>query len=908
MRAYGSLRPSLLCLCSAASLMASSGVRGADDVMIAYGVSTDNAPRYRTWTGSAWSAAASAIDVGGKPLWLVLRGAPSSGEFVLGVLDSQRDINVQVWNGSTWGSALEATTNADRMSSRVFDIAYEQASGHALLVYKESGSSQLRYRTWDGSAWSAEQSYSFGSSTVQWLKLVPKPGSDEIIVLEFDYDGDEDHYQRAAVWNGSAFASSKYLGGEEEIASSNTAPIAGAYESTSGAALVAYLDSSSKKPRYRTWDGSAWSGESSMPSVGSRMHWLRMVADPLSDEILFGSLDSKEDVNVNVWDGSSWGTNLEVETSESSDDRRGFDIAYEGGGGEALLVYEEGGTSLRYRTWTGAAWSAEAVGPSAGAATSGVVQAVTGPSPGQVFVTFTNNNRDIRSAVWDGSGFGAVTSLGVQSDSQDYETFMVARAGAGGASAGVFTDVSTSVGFDLQTTTSAASGSALLWADYDNDGDLDAVITGNSSSRLMTSASAGQSFTATTFGGGNRSGQAAIVDIDNDGDIDVWHRGGALLENDGSASFADSGDLGLVQASDSEGMAVADADGDGYCDIVMFDSTGNWLGHHTGLVAERLAGTVGSVYGLNDSGDFGAGGFCSTADVNDDGILDFFYYYGTGRLFLSDGDGTYTENAGGISVVTTDADAVGGAWGDYDNDGDADLFVPRSASGQRSYLWRNVAGVFSDVTVAAGISDTSAHRSGCWGDYDNDGDLDLYICTAAGDNILYQNQGDSTFLAVDEGAGANGSSHDAVFVDYDNDGDLDLAVTRQSGTSVLLQNGTDDDSYLKVRVIGHGVAATNKAAVGVRVELYQSDGVTYLGRREIGVSRGYGGTQPLWAHFGGVDKTGTYVLKVHFASGVREIAVVPQSVSTTIGAAVIGQMLTVEEGRPGISRWVEVEP
>ncbi len=101
---------------------------------------------------------------------------------------------------------------------------------------------------------------------------------------------------------------------------------------------------------------------------------------------------------------------------------------------------------------------------------------------------------------------------------------------------------------------------------------------------------------------------------------------------------------------------------------------------------------------------------------------------------------------------------------------------------------------------------------------------------------------------------------------------------------------------------------TNKAAVGVRVELYEADGITFVARREMGVARGYGGSEPIWVHFGGVTKSNTYVVKVYFASGVQEVTEVPQSVSTTIGSTVINQMLTVQERKPRISRWREVDP
>ena len=475
-----------------------------------------------------------------------------------------------------------------------------------------------------------------------------------------------------------------------------------------------------------------------------------------------------------------------------------------------------------------------------------------------------------------------------------------------------FTDVSTDVGFDAQTTTVQTHGSGFYWADYDNDGDLDAIVTGNSA-KLMRSSNAGQSFVASSLGGLRRQG--AMADLDNDGDVDFWagndnsYYAAACLLNNGSAAFSNVGDCGYSEPSNNEGVAAADVDGDGWCDIMQFSANGNWIGHNQGSTAIVLSGTNDSSYGLNDSGDFDNGDYCSAGDVNNDGYLDFFYHYGGGKLFLSDGDGTYTQNNYGISVVTGGSDKMGSAWGDYDNDGDIDLFVSRYDSGQPGYLWRNDGGSFSNVASTAGITDASGQRGCCWGDYDNDGDLDLYIVTHSSNaNVLYQNQGNGAFVSVNAGADASGDGHDAVFVDYDNDGDLDLAVSQQGEDNTLLANGTDDTNYLKVRVLGHGAAMTNKAGVGVRVELYEANGTTFLARREIGVARGWAGAEPLWIHFGGLTNTTTYVVKVHFASGVEEVTVVPQNASTTIGSTVINQMLTVEERKPRVIRWTEVDP
>ncbi|MAE64864.1 MAG: hypothetical protein CMJ18_11400 [Phycisphaeraceae bacterium] len=471
----------------------------------------------------------------------------------------------------------------------------------------------------------------------------------------------------------------------------------------------------------------------------------------------------------------------------------------------------------------------------------------------------------------------------------------------------LFTDVSATTGFNVQTA-SGTDASGLHWADLDADGDLDVIVTGSVASRQLMNVNVGASFSASTLSG--MSGrQGALVDIDNDDDIDFWHRDEALFENDGNAFMTDIGDLGLSQPSNNENAVAADVDHDGWCDIVMFSgSNKNWIGRLQSGAPVSLVGTDDSSYGLNDSGDYGNGDLCSAGDVNDDGFLDFFYHYGSGKLFLSNGDGTYAENASGISVVTGNSDKMGSAWGDYDNDGDLDLFVPRYDSGQRGYLWRQDGTSFTNVTVAAGLTDTSRQRSACWGDYDNDGDLDLYIATATGDNVLYRNLGTGTFSPVDEGTTASGAAHDSVFVDYDNDGDVDIAVTQAGGTNTLLRNNTDDTNYLKVRVIGGGGGLTNKAAIGVRVDLYNATGLTLLARRDIGLARGFGGSAPLWVHFGGITNTDTYIVKVHFVSGVRNVTVVPQTASTTIGSTTISQMLTVKEGGKRIVRWEEVRP
>lgn len=495
----------------------------------------------------------------------------------------------------------------------------------------------------------------------------------------------------------------------------------------------------------------------------------------------------------------------------------------------------------------------------------------------------------------------------------------------------IFTDVSVTAGFDIDNDSTSHAASGLLWGDVDRDGDLDVVITGLDARLLRFDPSAG-TYSAQTLGsGGNVRRQGALLDPDEDGDLDFWaanvssYNEERLFGTSGGV-MTDVGSAGFSAPSNNEGLAAADVNGDGRTDIVMFSENGNWIGINTGEDPIRFDATADSADGLTGSGNNGNGEFVASGDINNDGYPDFFYHYGGGRLFHSRGDGTYIANNRGISVRTGNSDKSGSAWGDYDNDGDLDLFSPSFRSGEAGFLHRNVGisdvydsvsgedvpmALFSNASSSAGIDSTAQQRSAAWGDFDNDGDLDLLVTTDSDDPLLlYENQGDATFTLVDKGAAISGELHDAVFVDYDNDGDLDISVTRENDTNVLLENSTDGDAFLKVRLVEKGENNADVDVVGARVELRSSDGSSILARRDIGVARGFGGVEPLWAHFGGVNPKATYTVKVVWPGGSESTQqVTPGSVSTTIKSTTISQMLTMtNEGsaRARVIRWREV--
>ncbi|HID11433.1 MAG TPA: tetratricopeptide repeat protein [Candidatus Latescibacteria bacterium] len=118
------------------------------------------------------------------------------------------------------------------------------------------------------------------------------------------------------------------------------------------------------------------------------------------------------------------------------------------------------------------------------------------------------------------------------------------------------------------------------------------------------------------------------------------------------------------------------------------------------------------------------------------------------------------------------------AWGDYDNDGDLDLYIVRcDPEASANVLLRNDGGRFADVTEEAGVGDRGLGMDAAWGDYDNDGDLDLYVANF-GPNVLYRNEGDGTFTDVTQEAGVGDPrwSMSCAFSDVDHDGDLDIFV------------------------------------------------------------------------------------------------------------------------------------
>ncbi len=247
-------------------------------------------------------------------------------------------------------------------------------------------------------------------------------------------------------------------------------------------------------------------------------------------------------------------------------------------------------------------------------------------------------------------------------------------------------------------------------------------------------------------------------------------------------------ELGIHSFNLAGGMIVDDFDGDEDLDVITssFDTAEALRyfenrGDRSFRERSKEAGFTGLFGGLN----------LAQADYDNDGDLDVLILRGgwfgpQGRhpnsLLRNDGKGvfedvTFAAGLGDVHYPTQTAD-----WADFDNDGDLDLFVGNETSRDvraPCQLFRNNGdGTFEDIATQAGVENFAMTKGVAWGDFDHDRWPDLAISNFGSPNRLYRNKGDGTFIDVTEpsGVGAPVKSFPVWFWDYDNDGHLDLFI------------------------------------------------------------------------------------------------------------------------------------
>jgi hypothetical protein len=438
------------------------------------------------------------------------------------------------------------------------------------------------------------------------------------------------------------------------------------------------------------------------------------------------------------------------------------------------------------------------------------------------------------------------------------------------------------------------------WADADNDGYVE-LFTGNQGATngvVYRNAQDG-TFNQLFFEAGQICTGAHWGDYNNDGFVDLMRTfdgtgGGIRLQinagDDLDLTPPIEGSEGTVAANPSG----ADFDNDGWLDFLASKNT------PTGGDGLFFYRNLGNLQFEEDKLVEAPAPFLlhyapACADYDNDGRVDIFVAAdGDQDLLLHNRGGGVFERETNSVFGLTPGRSVAAAWGDYDNDGFLDLVVVSRELLGNALFHNNGDGTFSRVTTASLGAQSGSSVNCAWGDYDNDGFLDLVIVNQGEPNALFHNNGDGSFTNVTppEFLSAGTNSTAGAWADYDNDGQLDLFIANsQPGPitqNLLYRNNGSTNRGLKIRCFG---TLSNGAAVGAKVRVQaRVFGRVLWQMREI--SAGNGRSQnDLTASFGLGDARIADAVKVEWPSGLTQ----------EIGNVAVNQLLIIHEPVLGFS-------
>ncbi len=436
---------------------------------------------------------------------------------------------------------------------------------------------------------------------------------------------------------------------------------------------------------------------------------------------------------------------------------------------------------------------------------------------------------------------------------------------------------------------SAPGAQTNAWADFDSDGDLDLFVGfRGAANRLYRNDRGVFTDVAAEVGVADEAETRAVAwgDYDGDGDPDMYvgfataDSPNRLYRND-AGRFTNVADaVGVSRGGVTRQPSFIDYDGDGDLDLfVAFRDRANVLFRNDG-------GQFSDVTASSGIGDPRRTVSAAWFDMDGDGDLDVFTANQNGDddgFYLNHGDGTFEDVAVALGMNqpgrAEDLGSVGTAVSDYDNDGDLDLFI---ASYGPDVLWQNQGdGTF--VNVAGGTPLAGDHHSvsAAWGDFDNDGRVDLYVDTflsseAEARDYLFRN-GEAGFTEVTpEIVVERGASHGIAWVDYDGDGDLDLhlANNHAEGHHPLYRNDLAPARAARALsvVILDNQGEWTRAGATVTVSR-ESDG--FRTARVMDTGGGYSSQGATPIHFGLPAGTGPLTVSVvWFEQGARRAATV----------------------------------
>ena len=384
--------------------------------------------------------------------------------------------------------------------------------------------------------------------------------------------------------------------------------------------------------------------------------------------------------------------------------------------------------------------------------------------------------------------------------------------------------------------------------------------------------------------------------------------------------------------SPSWSMSAADYNKDGYTDLLYGGGSGvtfmkaevNNANLNNGNPFDDVTNfieTSGTEYVFSQRSNF--------ADINDDGQLDAFVCHDTAPnvYYLNDGTGNLSFNQGGLGDYSSGGN-YGSIWIDYDNDGDLDMFIAKcggETERRKNQMHRNNGdGTFTEVAASLRLDDPMQTWSSAWGDFDNDGDMDLFVGASTGTHKMMRNDVNTSGEFADVTTSSyvtdmTTTGHENLAFDFDNDGHLDIvsngdilfgngdltfslqenlipyvngsfgdlnndgfidAVTQAGGTGTIHFNDTTDNNWIKIHTQG---VVSNINGIGARVELYSASGMQI---RDVRSGEGFAFMSSLNTHIGIGSDTSITKIIVRWPSGTID----------QIDNPSINQSLTIIEG------------
>ncbi len=528
-----------------------------------------------------------------------------------------------------------------------------------------------------------------------------------------------------------------------------------------------------------------------------------------------------------------------------------------------------------------------------------------------------------------------------------------------------FTDVAAQAGLTEPTIYGATDkkdyiietvGCGVAFVDYDNDGWLDIfVLCGTrldnpppgATNRLYKNNRNGTFTDVTKAAGLTKTGWASSVtvgDYNNDGleDLFITYYGqNVLYRNNGNGTFTDvTAQAGLLRTGRPDwgsGCTFIDYNRDGYLDLFVANyvdivlgelpkpgenASCNWKGIPVNCGPRGLKTPVNRLYRNNGDGTFtdvsessgiakATGTYSMTsvaADFDNDGWTDLYVACDStpSLFFRNQHDGTFKEEGlergMALSEDGMEQAGMGLGIGDVDLDGNLDVFKTHF-SDDTAVLYRNDGkGVFTDVTLRAGIGVETRYIS--WGtgiaDLDNDGLPDIFVVTGSvypevekllplyplkTPRLVFRNLGNGKFEELIEEAGSGVAAphcgRGCAFGDFDNDGDIDMVIINLNEPPSLLRNDLSGDRHwLKVLLVG---TKSNRSAIGSRVIAHYGD---KLQAQAVMAQSSFYSVNDRRLHFGlGTD--GTADLEVHWTNGAIE----------KLAAVKSNQLVVIQEGK-----------